>query len=90
MVGRVEDVIKRSFAELDSVKHEVDRKEMLKQLLEEKKAMESLNCYHCYEDLDQYYQSCVQIMKLRKKLQVYMYVHVQVLRLYWNTTDEPC
>ncbi len=62
--------MKRSFAELDSVKHESDRKDELQELLLEQMSMDALHCYRCYEDIDQYYQSCVQITNLRKKLQV--------------------
>lgn len=65
-------MMKRSFAELDSARHEGNRKEMLQKLLEEQKLMEVLNCYMCYEDIDQYYQSCVQLTNLRKKVQVFI------------------
>ena len=62
--------MKRSFAELDSVKHESDRKDLLQKLLQEQKSMDKLSCYKCYEDIDQYYQSCAQLEYLERKLQV--------------------
>ena len=62
--------MKRSFAEVDSMKHEVDRKEKLQQLQDNAKLYEGLMCGVCYTDIDQYYQACAAMWKLHRKSQV--------------------
>ena len=62
--------MKRSFGELDSMKHEVDRKQKLESLQQSASSLETLTCPECYRDIDQYYKSCVQLNKLKKKIQV--------------------
>lgn len=70
---RVEDVMKRSFGELDSMKHEVDRKQKLESLQQSASSLETLTCPECYHDIDQYYQSCVQLNILKKKIQTLLF-----------------
>lgn len=64
--------MKRSFAEVDSMKHEVDRKEKLQQLQDNARSYEGLICGVCYTDIDQYYLACAAMWKLHRKSQVYL------------------
>ena len=68
--GRVEDMMKRSYAEDETTRHEVDRKQALKQLEEDFKSLQRLECPVCDQDLDHYYTACSHIQRLRAQMQV--------------------
>ena len=67
---RVEDMMKRSYAEDDATKNEVDRKLALQQVEADSKTLKQLNCPVCDSDLDRYYSSCARIQQLQKQMQV--------------------
>lgn len=67
---RVEDMMKRSFAEIDSARHEVDRKQALEDLEQSITGLGQLDCPVCFEDIDQYYSACARIAHLRREMQV--------------------
>ncbi len=71
---RIEDMMKRSFAEVDSARHEVDRQQALRDLEQSIGSLEGLDCPLCSVDIDQYYSACARIAHLRKKMQVRTYV----------------
>ena len=62
--------MKKSFAELDSMKYQYDRQEKLEALQQTMSSLDGLYCPVCITDIDQYYQSCDQLQKLKKKMQV--------------------
>lgn len=65
-------MIKRSYAENDTTRHEVDRKQALQQLEVDFKTLEQLNCPMCDVDLDHYYTACAHIQYLQKQMQVHV------------------
>ena len=65
--------MKRSYAEDDTTRHEVDRKQALEQLEVDFKALQQLNCPICDQDLNQYYDSCARIQHLQRQMQVTTY-----------------
>ncbi len=69
--GRVEDMMKRSFAETDSAKHEVDRKQALTDLQGEISDIQGReSCPVCDVDIAQYYSSCASISTLDSQMKV--------------------
>ena len=78
---RVEDIMKRSYSELDSMKHEVDRQQQLDSINQQTLSMEELSCSVCSSDIDQYYSCAARITTLQTSMKVhpqYMYIlHVQ-------------
>ncbi len=62
--------MKRSFAELDSARHEVDRQQALEDLKQSISSLGELDCPLCSIDIDQYYSACARITHLRKEMQV--------------------
>ena len=66
---RVEDMIKRSFAEIDSTRHRSDNQEELHSLREKIQSLHN-DCQICIQDIDQYYSACVTVTNLRKNMQV--------------------
>lgn len=71
--------MKRSFAENDSVRHEVDRKQALQDLEQSIKNLQKLDCPICSEDIDSYYSACARITDLKRKMQVYLIVWTIVI-----------
>ena len=69
---RVEDMMKRSFAELDYARHEVDRKQALEELEQNIGSLEHLDCPLCATDIDHYYGACARVAYLRREMQVYV------------------
>ena len=67
---RVEDMMKRSFSEIDSARSEQDRKHNLETLLSRKQQLQTLDCQLCTSDIHQYYCSCAQLLSLREETQV--------------------
>ncbi len=68
---RVEDMMKRSFAETESTKHEVDRKQTLTDLQLKITDMQSkVSCPVCNADIPQYYNSCATLNTLDKDMKV--------------------
>ena len=63
-------MMKRSFAEIDSVRNENKHTTRLERLKEELSSMECLDCSKCAADIEQYYEKCSQITHLHMKLQV--------------------
>ena len=64
--------MKRSYAEDETTRHEVDRKQTLRQLEEDVRCMQRLDCPVCDQDLDHYYTACSRIQHLRTQMQVCM------------------
>ena len=62
--------MKRSFAELDSMKNKIDRQEQLLKLEEKIGSLDNVLCSVCTQDIDKYYQSCEQYIKLQREMQV--------------------
>ena len=75
--------MKRSYAEDDTTRHEVDRKQALQQLEEDFKSLRTLDCPVCEQDLDGYYSACARIQHLKTQMQVYIYT-----TLYVNVSSE--
>ena len=67
---RVEDMMKRSFAELDSARHQVDRQQAVQELEQNVGSLQRLDCPICDTDIDHYYGACARITYLKKKMQV--------------------
>jgi len=67
-------MMKRSFAENDSVRHEVDRKQALQDLEQSIRDLQKLDCPICSEDIDSYYSACARITYLKREMQVYLVV----------------
>ena len=63
--------MKRSYAEDDTTRHEVNRKHTLKQLEEDFKSLQTLDCPVCQQDLDSYYEACARIQQLKTQMQVF-------------------
>ncbi len=71
VAGRVEDMMKRSFAETDSAKHEVDRKQALADLQREISDIQGReSCLVCDADIAQYYSSCATLSTLDSQMKV--------------------
>lgn len=77
---RVEDMMKRSFAELDSARHEVDRQQAVQELEQNVGSLQRLDCPVCDTDIDHYYGACARITHLKKKMQTLLLSHPQVLK----------
>ncbi|CAI8055955.1 Helicase SKI2W, partial [Geodia barretti] len=77
---RVEDMMKRSYAEDETTRHEVDRKQTLKQLEEDFRSLQRLDCPVCDQDLDHYYTACSRIQHLRTQMQAYLLTHPSALK----------
>lgn len=71
VAGRVEDMMKRSFAETDSTKHEIDRKQALADLQREISDIQGReSCPVCDVDIAQYYNSCASLSTLNIQMKV--------------------
>ena len=82
IIFRVEDVMMKSFAELDSVKHHGDHAHQLKEVESIISSLDNVICGLCTGDIEQYYKSCQRLLGLRKTVQVnLMFIHVHVLYL---------
>ena len=67
---RVEDMMKRSFAEFHLLKKAPGRERMIAKFTEEREQLEKLACERCLADIENYYDICKELMKLSKSLQV--------------------
>ena len=67
---RVEDMMKRSFAELDSARHQVDRQQAVEELEQNVGSLQRLGCPICDTDINHYYGACARITHLKKTMQV--------------------
>ena len=70
--------MKRSYAEDEMTRHEVDRREALKELEVAIGSLEKLDCPMCASDMDHYYGACAHIQHLQEQMQVRKCVH------YWE------
>ena len=70
IIFRVEDVMMKSFAELDSVKHHGDHAHQLKEVESIISSLDNVICGLCTGDIEQYYKSCQRLLGLRKTVQV--------------------
>lgn len=74
---RVEDMMKRSFAETESTKHEVDRKQALAGLQQQISDIKSkMSCSVCNIDISQYYSFCARLTMLDNEIKVRVIIHV--------------
>ena len=65
--------MKRSFAEIDSAKNEVNRTVLLQELNDKLASMEAVTeCSICVHDIKKYYENCAQITELNSRMQVHM------------------
>ena len=62
--------MKRSYSELDSMKHEVDRQQQLDSINQQTLSMEELSCSVCSSDIDQYYSCAARITTLQTSMKV--------------------
>lgn len=62
--------MKRSYAEDETTRHEVDRKQALRQLEEDVLVLQRLDCPICEQDIEVYYSSCARIHHLKDNMQV--------------------
>ena len=67
---RVEDMMRRSFAELDSARQKPEWEETIKDVKQKISKLESLNCLICITDLDEYYRLCSRLCDLEKSMTV--------------------
>ena len=71
ILNRVEDMMKRSFAETDSTKHEVDRRQALTDLKKKISDLEKNElCPVCEVDIDEYYSACARLTSLGSQMKV--------------------
>ena len=63
--------MKRSYAEDEMTRHEVDRKQALQELETDIGSLEQLDCPVCSTDLDHYYGACARIKNLQQQMQVH-------------------
>lgn len=62
--------MKRSFAEIDSARHEVDRRQTLDSLESNIDCLKRQEeCPLCMQDIDHYYSACARILQLKKEMQ---------------------
>ena len=83
---RVEDMMKRSFSEIDSARHKSDHQKVQRFL---KESIESIreDCPICIHDIDQYYSACLTIANSRKRMQVSDAVMMLYLDLKMRTSS---
>ena len=63
--------MKRSFAEIDSARHQVDRQEALHSLRRKSESLHQRpDCPTCLQDVDQYYSACVKLTENNRDMQV--------------------
>jgi len=67
---RVEDMMKRSFAELDAARQKPEWETAINDVKESIAKLESLNCLICITDLDEYYRLCSRLCDLEKAMRV--------------------
>jgi antiviral helicase SKI2 len=67
---RVQDMMKRSFSEINAQKNVETNKKRLEELKEKLSKIEPVECFMCSEDLENYYSTCAEYGKLKSKLQV--------------------
>ena len=67
---RVEDMMKRSFAEIDSARHMSCHQEALYSIKESIESLQKEDCPICIQDIDQYYRACVTVTNFHKNMQV--------------------
>lgn len=78
-------MMKHSFAEIDSARHEVDRQEALDSI---KKEIESLQheeaCPICTQDIDHYYSACATVENFHNNMQVSVILIKSPVLIYCN------
>lgn len=74
----VEDMMKRSFAEFHLLKNAPQRKKMIKKLEEQLNSLVKLGCHKCKGDIKNYYDTCKELMELKKLVQVKC-VHLKII-----------
>ncbi len=67
---RVEDMMKRSFAEIDSTRHINDHQEALYSIKESIESLQIEDCPICIQDINQYYSACANVKHFHKNMQV--------------------
>ena len=67
---RVEDMMKRSFAEVDTARHKRSHQQSVESLQLDMRSLTQLNCPVCTQDIDQYYSVATRIAHLQKEMQV--------------------
>lgn len=72
LLYRVEDMMKRSFAEADFLRSETDRHNNLAALQRKIENFSDLDCPICDPEMDDYFKACSRITQLRNKMQVLM------------------
>ena len=67
---RVEDMMKRSFAEFHMQKDALQRKREVEELERKLQNIKELDCAFCSEDLKGYFKACRELSELTKEVQV--------------------
>ena len=71
MDNRIKEMMRRSFAEIDSAQTYSKRKKELDKLEKEFTSFKGLdNCLKCVPSIDEYYQKCSRINELTQRMQV--------------------
>ena len=67
--------MKRSFAEMDSARHEVDRRQALDSLENNIVSLQGQEeCPLCMQDIGHYYSACARITELQKEMQACYFI----------------
>ena len=69
---RVEDMMKRSFAEFHMQKDAQERKREMEELEKKLQNIKELDCTFCSQDLKPYFKTCRELFKLTRAVQVMM------------------
>jgi superfamily II RNA helicase len=79
-IFRVEDMIKRSFAEIDTTRHISDNQQAQYSLKESIQSLQEEDCPICVQDINQYYRACATVTNFHKNMQVSIKVVIIILR----------
>lgn len=85
--SRVKDMMKRSFAEIDSVRSESYRMIRLNQLKKLESESDVNDCSNCMPSINDYYQRCCQISEINNRMQV---SKVHAYCIFWNKSLHYC
>ncbi|XP_064649760.1 superkiller complex protein 2-like [Lineus longissimus] len=72
---RVQDMMKRSFSETTAQQNVETNKKRLEELKGKLARLEPVECFTCSEDIENYYSTCFEYDKLKKKLQKVVFSH---------------
>lgn len=73
---RVEDMMKRSFAEFHMQKDAQKRKREMEELEKKLQSIKEVDCTFCSEDLKQYFKDCRELWELTRTVQVNISIQI--------------